>query len=886
MPTKGDTQVNNFVAGLITESSPLNFPPNASKDEINFKLLRDGTRERRLGLDFEDGYTLHDTGFTTAQMQQSRQTFFHWPKPSGSTKVSIGIIQIGGALYFIDLWKEAPSSNLLNSGNAVDSGLRGNVNLSFSIINNNVVVVSEALPTPFVLSYDDSTDTVTATSQTIQIRDLYGVDDSLEAGERPATLSNNHKYNLRNQGWDANIVSTCGTDAIDCTHANIGVYPSNSDTWSLGKIADVTSADIDKYDPETLKRNSVDIGRAPRGHYIIDLYDRGASRLDVSGITVSSTDREEGLVSTSATYAGRIFYSGINSNVLGGDKFSPNLSGAVLFSQVVLNDEDIGKCYQEGDPTSPTNSDLVDTDGGIIIITGAINISKIKPIKSSLFVFAENGVWEIRGSNGGFTATEFQVNKISSIGVFSPESIVEANGVVFFWGENGIFSLTPNQFDSTIYDTTNITLQTIQKGYNSLPNLIKQTAKGFYDASNNTIRWLYKSDFAKVQGEPIDIQPVVPVTEIGTPTEAATDRQQPLFAKVSDTKVFMLYRNTSVNQMYYKIITIDPDTLALTYGAETTVKASSVITSMAVVGYKEDKVLLVYRDVASGTTTNAMVGTVSGDVTTFGTPVALGTVFAGDLARGLFELKKISETRCLFGATNTVNAKPTLQVIDISASDVITFGTPVTATSINTATLKLAIFSPTSGMIANGGSSVNVAATTEHFTISGTTPVFNGTVYTFTNNTQFPPPISDQFFIGDLVETSTSTAILYGAGVVDSANGDISMQITNTSGVLTSTAALSESNSLSGPTNHRSSIEHIGSRIVSVALDRTHTPNRINFAIHTKVNPPVLVTRSILESATSMDHPNSVILTDQIVIQGYTSNPGTPGIKAVAHRIV
>lgn len=886
MPVKGDTQVNNFVGGLITEATSLNFPPNASQDEINFKLLRDGSRERRLGLDFEDGYTLHDTGFTEAQMQRSRQTFFHWPKPSGSTKVDIGIIQIGGALYFINLWTQAPSSNLLNSGNAVDSGLRGNVNLSFSIINNNVVVVSEALPTPFVLTYDDSTDTVTATAKTIEIRDLYGVDDSLDVSTRPTTLTNNHKYNLRNQGWDESIVSTCGTDAIDCTFANIAAYPSNSDTWSLGKIADVTSADIDKYDPETLKRNSVDIGRAPRGHFIIDLYDRGASRQVKSGINVTNTDREDGLVSTSATYAGRIFYSGINSKVLGGDKFSPNLSGAVLFSQVVVNDDDIGKCYQAGDPTSPTNSDLADSDGGVIIITGAVNIVKLKTIKTSLFVFAENGVWQIRGDEGGFRATSFQVNKISSIGVFSRESIVEANGTVFFWGENGIFSLTPNQFDSTTFDTNNITLTTIQKGYNSLPDLVKRTAKGFFDASNNTIRWLYKSDFAKVQGEPIDIQPDVPVTEIGTPTTAATDRQQPLFAKVSDTKVFMLYRNTGVNQMYYKIITIDPDTLALTYGAETTVKASSAITSMAVVGYKEDKILLVYRDASSGTTTNAMVGTVSGDTTTFGTPVGLGTVFAGDTQRGLFELKKISETRCLFGATNTVNAKPTLQVIDISASDVITFGTPVTATSINTTTLKIALFGPTAGMIANGGSSTNVSATTEHFTISGTTPVFNGTVYTFTNNTQFPPPISDQFYIGDLVETSTSTAILYGSGVVDSNFGDISMQITNTAGVLTSTAALSETNSLSANTNHRSSIEHIGSRIVSVALDRTHTPNRITFAIHTKVNPPVLVTRSILESTTSMDHPASVILTDQIVVQGYMSNPGTPVIKAVAHRIV
>ena len=39
-------EVNTFVKGLITEASPLTFPDNASLDELNFILNKDGSRRR------------------------------------------------------------------------------------------------------------------------------------------------------------------------------------------------------------------------------------------------------------------------------------------------------------------------------------------------------------------------------------------------------------------------------------------------------------------------------------------------------------------------------------------------------------------------------------------------------------------------------------------------------------------------------------------------------------------------------------------------------------------------------------------------------------------------------------------------------------------------
>ena len=41
--------VNTFVKGLITEAGELTFPPDASVDELNCDLRRDGSRRRRKG---------------------------------------------------------------------------------------------------------------------------------------------------------------------------------------------------------------------------------------------------------------------------------------------------------------------------------------------------------------------------------------------------------------------------------------------------------------------------------------------------------------------------------------------------------------------------------------------------------------------------------------------------------------------------------------------------------------------------------------------------------------------------------------------------------------------------------------------------------------------
>lgn len=793
MPAKGDTQINNFVKGYFTEATPLTFPQGASLDEINMKLLRNGSRERRLGLDYEDGATVANTGLTSEQLARMRQRVFVWPTPSGNVDYEIGVVQIGTFLFFLDLFSASPSSNRLNGGAGLDmrdvsSFITDSTPFDFAVINNNLLVVSAGLDTPFLLGYNAETDTILTATSRVKIRDLYGVNDNLSENTRPATLSKAHEYNLRNQGWDSSIVTTCGTDVLQCTKNILGVYPSNSDTWSLGKIADVTSADIDKYDPETLKRNSFDLGGAAKGHFIIDLYNRGNSREQVSGISVDNIDRELGRISTVTTLGGRAFYSGIVSKVVGEDN-SPKLSGTVLFSQIVNTNLDLIKCYQEADPTSPNNSDIVDTDGGVIPITEASNIVKLLSVKSSVFVFAENGVWEIRGDEGGFRATNFQVNKVSSIGVLARESIVEANGTIFFWAREGIFALTPNQL-GTGYDTTNLTLSTIQTAYNTIPNISNSQVKGYYDTANNTVRWLFNNETSDSIGLP---DPAPQITEFSTASIVDATGSEPKVAKLNSTTAIVIYKKGASTDVFYRILTLEAD-LSVSVGSENTFVSVSPnnLNGFAITELQENKVIVAHSD--STNVTYCSIGNWSGSSMSFTSPTSVSTNFRSILITNQLEFGKISSSRVVLSGRYVTNFRPAAIVIDIDGSDNITNGSIAFSTTASSVSdINITMLTSTKGVLAWNGP---ITTEMEVFTITGTTITFNGTNYNFPNATQFPTASSFGLLNTSIEKTSSSSLIAVGEGTIVISGvttyAPIVFNVSEAGGVLTSTTALQD----------------------------------------------------------------------------------------------
>jgi len=498
----------SFTKGLITEASPLTFPENASLDENNFVLNRDGSRSRRLGIDYENLYQLNSTGLTVDTIKESKQSFHRWTTPGGSSSVSIGIIRIEGKLWFVDLLTANPSANLLNGGSALTVTDLSNAKLQTAVINNKCILVSEDLSKPVLLSYNSTTDTVTQTTIDIKVRDIWGLEDGLDVDERPAALSIEHKYNLRNQGWAENIVTVstqwdddndpatptvATTDALNATRGALGGYPSNADAFVLGKNSDATDANYEKYDPTILEKNATSRFQVAKGRIIIDAFNRGSSRETNTDVTGLNTDQETGSLTTIAAYAQRLFYSGIVSNVTDPDAKSPNYSGYIFFTQVVTSDDQLGKCHQETDPTDSALNDVVASDGGTVQIPDCSKIIKIVPSQASLLIFAENGVWELYGDTGGFNATSFQLGKISDNGVLNADSIVFVNGAFFYWSNAGIYMLTPDAAGGR-FKAVSLSLTTIQSLYLDIPELGKDFCKGYYDEKENRVRWLYNDN--------------------------------------------------------------------------------------------------------------------------------------------------------------------------------------------------------------------------------------------------------------------------------------------------------------------------------------------------------------------------------------------------------
>jgi hypothetical protein len=495
MALTNEKQYNTFVKGFITEASALIFPENASLDEDNFTLERDGSRSRRLGLNYEPGHLLKDTGLDPVILESARTGFYRWDTTSEGFSKSIGVIRVYNRLWFIDLLDEAPSSAFLNGGNFITiAGLENN-DIDAAVVNSNLILVSQDIAEPISLSYDNVIDFVFQDTIPIEIRDFWGVDDGYGITDRLATITPEHRYNLVNQGWSSSVQAGNGGtayagNAIDVTRTQIGVYPSNADVWYLAREERPDQSQYNKYRPQVLIRNNTLNALASKGATIINAFTRGNSRETSSGVLSLPLDRELGSFTTVASYGSRVFYSGISSSVLDGDDYSPNYNGIIFFSQLVTNKNKLGKCYQEADPTAEDISDIIDTDGGTIQIPEITKVVKLYAAKGSLIIFAENGIWELFSEGKGFTATGFQLSKLSSTGVVNKNAIIETNGAFLCFSVAGIFSITEDDVTSR-YRVENISLNTIQTYYNSLSEIAKTNAKAFFDEKENKVRWLY-----------------------------------------------------------------------------------------------------------------------------------------------------------------------------------------------------------------------------------------------------------------------------------------------------------------------------------------------------------------------------------------------------------
>lgn len=502
-------EFKNFIKGLITEASPVNFPPEASLAEENFQLNRDGTRDRRLGMDYEQEYVLRNLPITLTQLLDNNPVTFEWKNVKGDSGTLFLVIQTEQVLTFFDIQSSSISGNGYK-GTITLSSFPTGVEYSFTSVDGKLVVVAGA-DTVAVVEYTGSG--FTSSYKTLQVRDVWGVESSNTDVEndptfRPATISTFDRYNLYNQSWGIPRKDSTGTvdDPTGIYFTSIAKYPSNSETvWPGLQYQPVSSTQVpfERVYPNLYTEILGATTLAAKGYFIIDVLRRGTSRaaavaanavkysqIDMTVFTGAKADYSSGGATVTTEFAGRVFYAGFNGTVVDGDKRSPDLSNFILFSQLVKSAPDITKCYQDGDPTSREGNDLVDTDGGFIRVSGVDRIIGLVNLSAGLLVLANNGVWLVTGgSDYGFSATNFKVEKISDFGALGSRSIVVDSGRLFYWSEDGIYIVARDQFGS--YGATNMTQTTIQTYYEAISNTAKEHTVGVYDSIGKKIRWVY-----------------------------------------------------------------------------------------------------------------------------------------------------------------------------------------------------------------------------------------------------------------------------------------------------------------------------------------------------------------------------------------------------------
>lgn len=499
MPRGQPTPVefNSFIGGLNTEAGPLNFPLNASLSEINFVLNKDGSRQRRLGVDFElgAGFTEIDSNLYTTEVAVSS---FVWDNAAGRG-VSILVVQVGDTLHFFDNDLQSPSDGFISEYTV--AGTDPQVRMSFSVISNFLVIANNTQSIT-VMTLNGALVPIQEVSYRLSVRDLWGVDDGVETGVRPLTLSNTHDYNLRNQGWPkrtkytVNLEDTFFDDSVEVMKRYGGAYPSNGDIYPAFKTGSADEADaVNVLYPRLAYTLFFGTTTAPKGAFIIDPFLRGASRSSKSGISGLPIDATQGGISLTSVYSGRVFYAIKTTSETDTDGQSPRLGTLILFSKVVSSRGDIPKCHSDNDPTAEDLNQPLDTDGGFISIPDMGDVISMHAVSGSLFVFAENGVWEISGGEGVFSATNVSVSKVSNVGAIGQGSIVAAEGSIVYWSKGGIHSISIDAV-SLKGAVTDLSKDTIQTLYLNIPLEGRLYATGVFIEGSRQVRWLFKDEAA------------------------------------------------------------------------------------------------------------------------------------------------------------------------------------------------------------------------------------------------------------------------------------------------------------------------------------------------------------------------------------------------------
>ena len=570
---------NSFSRGLVTEVTGVNSPENSVVESLNFIYDRRGRAVKRRGFTLEE-----DAVWESIAEDDVVYNEYVWKTLFDNSDQDLVVVQVGSTLRFYESTGIDVLSGSLKSF-SVDLLTYKSTNFTDTVVattpasfatGRGYLFVAHPNCSTIYVKYDFLTDTIETNVIELKIRDFKGVEDGLEIDKRPTSLTNAHKYNLYNQGWYATVlingVASSG-NPITAWDSARSDFPSNSDVWWYYTGVEQAALAREYFSTSNIVASSALYGNspAPKGHYILNPFETNRSTLSgISGLTEESSDGLRPAVV--GFYAGRVFYSGVGKS---------GYASRLYFSQIIENDDQLGRCYQANDPTSKEIFDLLDSDGGVIEIQDVTKIYALQVVGQVLYVFASNGVWSVTGTDAtAFKATNYTVAKVTSESTISQSSIVEVSGFPIWWNYEGIFSLRTSDAGLST-DVSSLSTGTIQSFYEDIPQTCKKYAKGQYNQETDIIYWIYSDDELNptaysnilvldavslafyplsIPTEPYDIRGVLPVRSSRTSfaqDPIVTNSDDPVIVPINDPVYILINQGTVQTGLVFKFITTD-----------------------------------------------------------------------------------------------------------------------------------------------------------------------------------------------------------------------------------------------------------------------------------------------------------------------------------------
>ena len=207
---RGDKEYVLPFKGMNTEANLLHFPVEFSPSVLNMEIDYNPQMVRpRKGLSKSDLERLADT--RNASDHDVAITTYLWEGVGQDSELDYVVVQVAEFLYFFNADTLGnPTTSVHTERYDLTGALSGTskgtaallepTRVVMANVKGKLMVTAEQID-PVVLSWDSDTSTIDPVILNLDIRDMFGIEDGLQVDEHPATLTDDHKYNLYNQGW-------------------------------------------------------------------------------------------------------------------------------------------------------------------------------------------------------------------------------------------------------------------------------------------------------------------------------------------------------------------------------------------------------------------------------------------------------------------------------------------------------------------------------------------------------------------------------------------------------------------------------------------------------------------------------------------------------------